>query len=86
MTHLRFVLWLAETKKEISLKQVVYSPTVNTTSVLLTLDIEAKENCDIWVNDIPDKFVQTENEDKVLIKIQSKASELLVITDSKLYQ
>ena len=67
-------------------KDEVYSPTVKTTSVFLTSVIEAKEKHDTRVHDIPNAFVQTENEDKVVLKVKEKSAELLVKTDPKLYR
>ena len=67
-------------------KDEVHSPMVNNNSVFLTAVIEAKEGCNVRVHNVPNTFVQTDNDEKVVMKVKGKAAELLVRTDPKLYR
>ena len=51
-------------QKKYTSKEEVASPTVNTAAVLLTAVIEPKEGRDVQVHDIPNAFVQVENDRK----------------------
>ena len=72
-------------QKKYLTKEEVHSPTVNTTSVFLTATIEAEEERDTQVHDVPNAFVTTDNNKKVIMKIKGVAAELLVKTDPRLY-
>ena len=63
------------------------SPTVHLESIMLTSVIDAKENRDIAVIDIPNAFIQTEMEgEKIIMKLRGDLAELLVTTSPKLYR
>ena len=63
------------------------SPTVLLESVLLTATIDAKENREVAIVDIPNAFVQTEMEgEKVIMKVRGKLAEMLVKIAPKLYR
>ncbi len=62
-------------------KENASSPTVATESVLLTSLVDAQENCDIVIVDIPNTFIQTvvkNNEDKVVMRIRGHMVDVLV--------
>ena len=48
--------------------------------------MEAKEGRDVRVHDVPNAFIQTDNNKKVVMKIKGKAAELLERTDPSLYR
>ena len=73
-------------EKKFTPKEEVSSPTVNTSAVFLTAVIEAKEQRDTRVHDVPNAFVQADNEDRVIMKIKGKAAEYLVLCDPRLYR
>ena len=74
-----------ETAQDIKLKTA--SPTVALESVLLTAVIEAAENRDVAILDIPNAFVQTDMEgEKVVMKLRGELAELLVRTAPELYR
>ena len=53
-------------------KEDASSPTVATESVLLTTVVDAKENYDVAIIDVPNAFIQTvieDDEDKVVMRI-----------------
>ena len=55
-------------------------------SILLTAVIDAHENREVAVIDIPNAFVQTEMEgEKVIMKFNGELAELLVTTSPQLY-
>jgi hypothetical protein len=57
-------------------KENTSSPTVATESVLLTSLVDAQENCDIPIVDIPNAVIQTNmenNDDKVVMRIRERA-------------
>jgi hypothetical protein len=67
------------------------SPTVSLESVLITAVIDAKENREVAVVDMPNAFVTTENEKLAdhhevdLMKIRGKLVDILVQVDPELY-
>ena len=67
-------------------KEEVHSPTVNTTAVFLTATIEAEEERDVRVYDVPNAFVQSDNDERVIMKVKGVAAELLLKTDPSLYR
>jgi hypothetical protein len=64
------------------------SPTVATESVLLTSVVDAKENRDVAIVDIPNAFIQTvveDDEDKAVIRIRGHMVDVLVKVAPKVY-
>ena len=62
------------------------SPTVLLESVMITSVIDAKEQREVAVIDIPNAFVQTEMEgDCVIMKMQGKLAELLIEVAPEVY-
>jgi hypothetical protein len=62
-------------------KENASSPTVATESVLLASLVDAQENRDIAIVDIPNAFIQTvveNNEDKVVMRIRGHMVDILV--------
>ena len=59
---------LGDQQKKYTEKEEVSSPTVNTSSVFLTAVIEAKERRDVRVHDVPNAFVQADNDEKVIME------------------
>ena len=67
-------------------KDEAASPTVLLESVLLTSVIDAREEREVAVVDIPNAFVQTDMEgDKVIMKMHGKLAELLVKVVPEIY-
>jgi hypothetical protein len=69
-------------------KENASSPTVATESVLLTSLIDAQENCDVAIVDIPNAFIQTvmeDNEDKAVMRIRGHMVDVLVKVVPKVY-
>ncbi len=69
-------------------KENVSSPTVATESVLLTSLVDARDNCDIAIVDIPNAFIQTvmeDDEDKVIMRIRGHMVDVLVKIAPKVY-
>ena len=73
-------------QKKYTAKEEVHSPTVNTSSVFLTAAIEAKEERDTRVHDVPNAFVQVDNHKRVIMKLKGKAAEYLILCDPRLYR
>ena len=72
-------------QREDAVKGEAASPTMSLESVLLTAVVEAAENRDIAVLDIPNAFVQTDMEgETVFMKLRGKLAELLVRTAPEL--
>ena len=69
-------------------KDEAASPTVLLESVLLTCVIDAKENREVAVVDIPNAFVQTDmdGEQRVIMKMRGKLAELLVKVAPEVYR
>ena len=59
-------------------KDMVGSPTCRTESILLTSLLEGYEGRDVAVIDIPNSFVQTKVQDKIIVCIRSRIRDLLV--------
>ena len=62
-------------------KEDASSPKLSTESVLLTSLVDAQENCDVAIVDIPNAFIQTmieDKEDKVIMRIQGHMVDVLV--------
>ena len=51
----------------------------------MTATIEVIENRDITVVDIPNVYIQTRIDDKVVMKLQSKLAEIIVLTAPGIY-
>eukprot|EP00978_Attheya_sp_CCMP212_P009274 scaffold21935_cov53-Attheya_sp.AAC.2 len=67
-------------------KEEASSPTVAIESVMLTSVIDAKENRDVAIVDIPGSFMQADMDELVHMKLEGKMAELLVRLDPKLYR
>ena len=69
-------------------KNEAASPTVLLESVMITSTIDAKENRDVAIVDIPNAFVQTDMEDgeRVVMKLRGKLAELLVKVAPEVYR
>jgi Reverse transcriptase (RNA-dependent DNA polymerase) len=69
-------------------KEEASSPTVATESVMLSCVIDAEEERDVGVVDLPGAFMQVgmEGERKVHIKLEGKMAELMVRIDPKMYR
>eukprot|EP00978_Attheya_sp_CCMP212_P040803 scaffold226459_cov23-Attheya_sp.AAC.2 len=67
-------------------KEEASSPTVAIESVMLTSVIDAKENRDVAIVDIPGAFMQADMDELVHMKLEGKMAELLVMLDPKLYR
>jgi hypothetical protein len=68
-------------QRDLISKENASSPTVATESVLLTSLVDAQENRDIAIGDIPNAFIQTvmeNNEDKVIMRIRGHMVDVLV--------
>ncbi len=75
-------------QRDLISKENVSSPTVATESVLLTSLVDAQENCDVAIVDIPNAFIQTvvdDNEDKVVMRIRGHMVNVLVKVAPKVY-
>ena len=67
-------------------KEDVARPTVSQEVVMITAAIEAKENHEVAVVDIPNVFIQTEHEgEKVIMKIRGKLANILVKIEPEPY-
>jgi Reverse transcriptase (RNA-dependent DNA polymerase) len=77
------------TQKAYTNKEDVASPTAATESILLTATIDAYEERDVMLADIPNAFVQTDMEtaddSRVIMKIRGKLVDMLVSLDAVLY-
>ena len=67
-------------------EEATSSPTVAIESVMLSCTIDAKENRDVGIVDIPNAFLQVDMDDTVHMKLEGKKAELLVKIDPKLYR
>jgi hypothetical protein len=67
-------------------KEEASSPTVAIESVMLSCTIDAKENRDVAIVDIPGAFMQADMEEEVYMKLEGKMAELMVRIDPKLYR
>ena len=52
---------------------------------MLTATIDAKEGRDVAIIDIPNAFVQTKMDDKVVIKLRGKLAEIMVMMAPEIY-
>ncbi len=69
-------------------KENISSPTVATESVLLTSLVDAQENHDVAIVDIPNAFIQTvmeDGEDKVVMRIRGHMVNVLVKVAPRVY-
>ena len=66
-------------------KEAIASPTVATESVLLTATIEAAENRDVAVVDIPGAFLQANIDEDVWMALDGTLAELMCKVSPKLY-
>ena len=67
-------------------KEDAASPTVSLEAVLLTATIEAEEKRHVAVVDIPNAFVQTKMDDKVVMKLRGKLAEIMVMMAPEIYK
>ena len=68
-------------------KRTTTSPTVALESILLTCVIDAKEERDVATVDIPNAFIQTDNEGEIVImKVRGQLAEILCSTAPEIYQ
>ncbi len=67
-------------------KEEAAAPTVALEPVFLTLTIDAKENRDVVMIDIPGAFLHADNEDYVVMKMIGMLAELMVKTNPKMYR
>ena len=65
-------------------KEDAASPTVSLEAALTTATIDAKEGRDVAVVDIPNAFIQTKMDDKVVMKLRGKLAEIMVVTAPEL--
>ena len=61
------------------------SPTVSTDGVIITSTIEAHQGRAIAVADLPNAFLNTENNEQTLMLLKGKLAELMVQIDPQLY-
>ena len=61
-------------------KDEVSSPTVSTEAALLSCVIDAHENRDLAIVDIPGAFLHVDNDQPLVMKMEGKVAELLVIS------
>jgi hypothetical protein len=76
------------TSRETSSVRRMQAPTVATESVLLTSLVNAQENHDVAIADIPNTFIQTvvkDNKDKVVMRIRGHMVDVLVKVAPKVY-
>jgi hypothetical protein len=69
-------------------KENASSPTVATELVLLTSLVDAQENCNVAIVDIPNVFIQIDvedNKDKVVMRIRGHMADVLVKVAPKVY-
>jgi hypothetical protein len=67
-------------------KEEAASPTVSLEAVLLTATIDAEEKRHVAVVDIPNAFVQTKMDDKVVMKLRGKLAEIMVLMAPEIYK
>jgi hypothetical protein len=75
-------------QRDLISKENVSSPTVATESVLLTSLVDAQENCDVALVDIPNAFIQMvveNNEDKVVMRIRGHMVDVLLKVAPSVY-
>ena len=62
------------------------SPTVSTDGVLITSAIEAHEGRHIATCDLPNAYLNTDNNEETIMLLKGELAELMVQVDPKLYQ
>ena len=62
------------------------SPTVRTDSVIMTGVIDAYEHRDVAIIDVQNDFLQSENDQRIIMAIRGKTAELLVRVNPSLYR
>jgi hypothetical protein len=75
-------------QRDLISKENASSPTVAMESVLLTSLVEAQENRDVAIVDIPNAFIQTgmeDDEDKVVMRIRGHMADVLMKVAPKVY-
>ena len=67
-------------------KEDASSPTVTTESVFLTALIDATENREVAVVDIPGAFMQADMDEETFVRITGRMAELLIEIEPALYE
>ena len=62
------------------------SPTVSTDGVIITSVIEAHQGRDVAVVDLPNAFLNADNNEQTLMLLKGKLTELMVQINPQLYQ
>ena len=62
------------------------SPTARTDSVIMTGMIDAHERRNVAIIDVENAFLQSENDQRIMMAIRGKTAELLVRLNSSLYR
>ena len=62
------------------------SPTVSTDGAIITSTIEAHEGHDVAVIDLPNTFLNTDNNEQNLMLLKGKLAELMVKIDPQMYR
>ena len=62
------------------------SPTVSTDGVIITSTIEAHEGRDVAMIDLPNAFLNAENNEQTLMLLKGKLAELMVQIDLQIYR
>ena len=62
------------------------SPTVSTDGLIVTAAIDAHENRDVAIMDIPGAFLQAKNEENILMLLRGTLAEMMVKIDPKIYR
>ena len=68
------------------LLKYVLSPTVSTDGVILNSTIEAHKGRDVVVIDLPNAFLNADNNEQTLMLLKGKLAELMVQIDPKMYR
>jgi hypothetical protein len=74
-----------QNQREYTAKEEASLPTVTIESVMLSYTIDAKENRDVGIVDIPNAFMHVDMDHTVHMKLEGKMAELLVKIDPKMY-
>jgi hypothetical protein len=67
-------------------KEEATAPTVTSDAIFVQATIYAHENCDTATCDIPGAFLQADNPDYVLMRLDGTLAELMVTVDPKIYR
>ncbi len=67
-------------------REDTFSPTVSTEAVFLTAVIDALEEREVAVLDIPGAFMQADQDEEVFVRFEGKMAELLLEIDREMYE